>query len=352
VYRKLIRLILIAIVGSVIAASYGYYKVTSWSQERAFADAASNEDGTIIEFPSGTGLSKLAKTLYENRLIDSTKMFELFVRINGDYNKFQAGKYRFLESVSPLEIVTKIRKGDIYWPVIVEYTIPEGFTLRKIADRLAANGIGHIKQLDTLLMDPTFAKSLKVPADTFEGFIYPATYQYIKMPSPQEAISHMVDTFWKKLPKNYEANAKKRGLSLKDAITFASLIELETKRDEERSIISEVIWSRLKDRAPLAIDAALIYGIKDYRGDIKWIHLRDAKNPYNTRIHKGLPPTPIGSPSVESLKAVLTPTNTGAYFYVLLPNSDKHHFSKTHKEHQQYVRKLVEAHRRNKSNNK
>jgi UPF0755 protein len=341
--RRLLKMAFTLFVVVVLSGAYGHYKLSKWA-DTPFGAPETGE--TIIDYPSGTSLSKLTKTLQLNGLIDSSFSFKAFVRLTGKYSKFQAGKYRFRGLTAPNEIINKLKNGDVYWPVLVEFTIPEGFTLEKIANRLAAKGIGHIKELKTILFDPNFAKEMRVPSKTLEGFIYPATYQFIKIPSAPEAIKHMVDTFWKKLPKNYEQDVKKMGLTLKEAVTFASLIELETKRDDERSVISEVIWRRLKDRAPLAIDAALIYGISDYKGDIKWRHLKDAKNPYNTRIYKGLPPTPIGSPARSSLEAVLTPTNTGAYFYVLLYGQDKHHFSKTHKEHNFYVQKLIKASKR------
>ena len=140
-----------------------------------------------------------------------------------------------------------------------------------------------------------------------------------------------------------------KGLALHQAVTFASLIEAETLHDDERSKVSEVIWRRLKDNAPLGIDAALIYGIPDYAGDLKTAHLNDAKNRYNTRIHRGLPPSPIGNPSAKSMAAVLTPSDQGYYYYVLIPGSDRHHFSRTLKEHNEHVRNLVNAYKRDKS---
>ncbi len=150
--------------------------------------------------------------------------------------------------------------------------------------------------------------------------------------------------FWRELPPSYEENCKAKGLILYQCVTFASLIELETKFDDERSMISEVIWRRLKAREPLGIDAALIYGIPNYDGDIKWVHLRDRKNKYNTRIFAGLPPSPIGSPSRDSLAAVLTPTNFGYRYYVLdIQIGERHHFSKSPSEHQKICRSPCEA---------
>ena len=109
--------------------------------------------------------------------------------------------------------------------------------------------------------------------------------------------------------------------------------------------ISEVIWNRIKKGEPLGIDAALIYGIKNYQGDIKWKHLRDKKNKYNTRIHKGLPPGPIGAVSKVSLEAVLNPTAEGYYYYVLKAGTTRHNFSKSLAEHNKFVKLLLNEQR-------
>jgi len=110
-----------------------------------------------------------------------------------------------------------------------------------------------------------------------------------------------------------------------------------------------VIWRRLREGAPLGIDASIIYGIEDYTGDLKWKHLRDAKNPYNSRIHKGLPPTPICSPGLKALEAVFNPTQYGYKFYVAdTKRPGWHVFTKTHREHNAKVKELIQATRRGK----
>ena len=108
-------------------------------------------------------------------------------------------------------------------------------------------------------------------------------------------------------------------------------------------MVSEVIWNRLKRGETLGIDAAVIYGIQNYDGNIRVKHLKDKKNLYNTRVHRGLPPTPIASPSVAALKSVLTPTHEGYYYFVVdTENPRRHIFTKTLKEHNKLVKKLVE----------
>ena len=124
--------------------------------------------------------------------------------------------------------------------------------------------------------------------------------------------------------------------------TIASLIEAETSQEDERNMVSEVIWNRIYQGMPLGIDASVIYGIKNYNGNITRADLSDSTNPYNLRLRKGLPPTPINSPTTDSLKAVLSPTEFGYLFYVVDPEQvNRHTFSKTITDHNAAVSKLL-----------
>ena len=301
-----------------------------------------------VYFPTRTSLRTLAQTLEQKGIIDSALLFRLFVRCCSDFKKFQAGDYRFAGNTSPVQIATRIIAGDIHIELHLRFTVPEGFTLAKIVARMAEHRLGTQAELQQLARDPDLLTSLKINAASLEGYLYPATYSfYQKLPTARQVFARLVAKWQAMLPADYEPRVAEKGLTLHKAVTMASLIELETAHDDERSKISEVIWKRLKDRTPLGIDAAVIYGIKDYKGDLKRRHLRDASNPWNTRIHRGLPPTPIGSPSLASLLAVLNPTNEGHYFYVLIPDGTKrHHFSRTLREHNRHVRKLMRAARR------
>lgn len=296
----------------------------------------------VLEFKPGTRLKDLAAYLHAENIIEDPEHFVMWIRVQRSYERFQAGNYKLAPNLSPDELIQKLIRGESFEPVVLSYTIPEGFTVKQVMERLAANGVGHIVANQNLAKDQIFIESLKIPGPSLEGFIFPATYSFTKMPTPHEAVRHMVETFWQKLPAGYEDSVRQLGLTLYDAITFASLIELETKHDDEKPLISEVIWRRLKDKAPLAIDAAVIYGIQDYNGDIKTRHLKDASNPYNTRIHRGLPPTPIGAPGIKAIEAVLTPSEFNYYYYVLKPGNTRHHFSRSLKEHNTNVKKYVE----------
>jgi UPF0755 protein len=298
----------------------------------------------VIELKPGVSLRTISNTLESKGVVDNKNFFMALIRLRADYAKVQAGSYLFKGSVTPSDVLKKMIAGDIYIPVVLQVSIPEGFTLKMLNERLAAKNVGKLIELDALVKDVKFLRSLGIKANSLEGFTYPATYNFEAMPDGREFYKKTVKTFFEKLPTDYESSVAKSGLNLTQAVTFASLIELETMREEEKSLISEVIWARLKRGEPLGIDAAIIYGIANYDGDLKWKDLRNTKNRYNTRIHRGLPPGPIGAASRSSLVAVLNPSNLGYYYYVLDSNDPTRHlFSKTLAEHNSYVRKLVKS---------
>ncbi len=339
--KFLIACVVLAAVIAVAVVYWGKQRLSEWSHTVVVPDEVA-----VIDFPRGTKLAELAELLEASNVVDEPLYFRAWVRFFSSYQKFQAGMYRFEGPVSPQEIARKMIEGDIYIPVVLQFTIPEGFTQKQVIERLVELKVGSIEDFEKLVNDKAFLTEVGIDASSLEGFLYPATYQFSEFPGPREALTSAVTTFWSKLPQGYENSVRDLGLSLVEAVTFASLIELETRLDEERPLVSEVIWTRLKRGMPLGIDAAIIYGIKDYTGDLKFRHLKDSSNPYNTRIHAGLPPTPIGSPSLASLQAVLTPSSQGNLYYVLDPeDGSRHIFSKTLREHNRHVRKLV-RHRR------
>lgn len=316
-----------------------YFRVKSWSQSPVVLPAE-----TVFKYEPGTSLAHLARDLSKAHVIDDELWFQIYVRfVSRNYRSFQSGTYRFDGQVTPIFIIEKMIRGESYHPIVLTIPVPEGFTIKSLIERLAAHGVGTHAHIKALTRDASFLKRWRIPAQSVEGYVYPATYNFYSMPTATDALGEMIKTFWQNLPQGYEQNVGKMGLSLHQAVTFASLIEMETQADEERPLVSEVIWRRLKDKAPLGIDAALIYGIPDYAGDLKWSHLSDASNSYNTRIHKGLPPGPIGSPSRASLEAVLKPAHEGNYYYVLKAGTTRHTFSKTLAEHNRHVKELVAA---------
>jgi len=325
--------------GFAAGALWFYRSLPSWSEvPRQLAEPV------VIKLERGIKLNDFAKILEQEDLVDQAIRFRYWTRFNRDYARFQAGQYRFEGSISPRQIVETIETGKTWQPLELQYVVPEGFTLKQVIDRLVAHKVGTRAELEAIARDPELLKKYQIKAANVEGYLFPATYSFAKMPAPRQTFEKMLDTFFVQLPPGLVEGLAAVKLDLHQGVIFASLIERETQVDEERVMVSEVIWNRLKSGEALGIDAALIYGIVDYQGDIKTVHLRDGKNLYNTRIHKGLPPSPIGAISMTSLRAVLNPTQFGYRFYVLgTDGSKQHHFTKTLTEHELYVKQLIQA---------
>jgi UPF0755 protein len=335
--KTILKLLVALCVTSAAAVFFGLKYIDAWSKE---VSTVTGE--TIVELRPGMPLKQLAIQLEKKNLISDHRLFWAWMRVNGDFANFQAGTYQFKDQFSPEIAREKMKRGDVFIPLVLQVTIPEGFNLKLLNMRLATKNVGKLHELTLLSRDAKFIASLGINAKSLEGFTYPATYSFDKMPSGEDFYRKAVKTFFERLPDNYEENAQKLGLTLTQAVTFASLIEMETMQEHEKPMIAEVIWARLKKSEPLGIDAAVIYGIPNYDGDIRTKDLKDSSNPYNTRIHRGLPPTPIGAVSKSSLEAVLYPTRIGNYYYMLdSTDHSRHVFSKTIKEHNALVQKFL-----------
>lgn len=306
-----------------------------------------NVDNAEVTLKSGESLKDFSQKLEIQNVIDNKDLFYLWVKFFSNYSKYQKGTYLFDGKITPLIIDEMITKGDIYEPIVLKITIPEGYNFRQICEKISSlNESYDFNECLELFNNEEILKKYNIEGENLEGYLYPLTYSFTKMPTLKEIIETMIDTFFKKLPSNYNEEISKLRLTLKDAVTFASLIELESADPNEREMIAGVIWNRLRAKMPLGIDASLIYGIKDYNGNIRQSDLKDSDNKFNTRLYLGLPPTPIASPSLESLLAVINPKEHKFYYYVLDSENKKTHiFSKSLSEHNILVRKLVKSYK-------
>jgi UPF0755 protein len=178
--------------------------------------------------------------------------------------------------------------------------------------------------------DTSLIKDIDPIAKNLEGYLYPDTYSFPKDTQPKQIIKAMVDRFRKEWKPEYTSQAQAMGKTTKEIMIIASLIETESKYEDERTIVASVIYNRLRKGMALGIDATNIYAAK-LEG--KWdgtFHKSDAErdSPYNSRKYAGLPPTPIASPSASSINAALNPAQTDYIFYVLNPqnNDGRHNF--------------------------
>jgi UPF0755 protein len=230
--------------------------------------------------------------------------------------------------MSAREIFAHIASGQVVTHPVV---VPEGFTAAQIAERLESAGLADAGSFSALCDDPAFARELAVPAASLEGYLYPETYRFPRSLEPREIARAMVAEFfdaWRPLA----PEAERRGMSLHEVVTLASIVEKETGAPEERPLIASVFANRLKRGMRLESDPTTIYGIPDFDGNLRRRDLENEENPYNTYRIAGLPPGPIANPGIASLRAVVEPAQT-QYLYFVSRNDGTHIFSRSYSEH-------------------
>ena len=215
-------------------------------------------------------------------------------------------------------------------------TIPEGFTVRQIASLLKQRGIiEDEEEFCRLAFDPRFVRSLGIEDRTLEGYLFPDTYRFPRGTPPREVIRVMVENFRRVYDEGLAMRAKELGMTVREVVILASIIEKETGRAEERPLISAVFHNRLKKGMPLCSDPTVIYGLEEFDGNLTKEHLR-RRTPYNTYLFAGLPPTAIANPGRDALLAALYPAPV-PYLYFVSRNDGTHKFSVTLKEHNRAV---------------
>jgi UPF0755 protein len=287
-------------------------------------------DKTIeIEIPKGSTFRQAVEILSKDRLIRNKTLFLIIGRMSGLERKIRAGFYSIHGSMSPFSILRMLRSGQI---IEYEVVIVEGDSLSDIGAKLAQKGIIKKEDFRKLSADKGFLSLYDIKAPSIEGYLFPDTYKIPKGTDPKEAIGVMINRMREEYSDELRGRASEIGLSEREVLTLASIIEKEAKVDRERPLISAVYHNRLRKGLLLQADPTCIYGIEGFRRDIKEKDLK-RKSPYNTYIIKGLPPGPIASPGIKSIKAALYPADV-PYLFFVSNNDDTHTFSVTAREHQ------------------
>jgi UPF0755 protein len=289
---------------------------------------------TIISVSPGEKLNSITEDLYNQHLINFPIKFKIAARIQGFDRKIIAGEYAFSASMAPLKILESLEHGIIF---LHRLTIPEGYTLQQIADKVDEAGFCSKADFLAVATDPQFAAEMQIPADTCEGYLFPDTYFFSKDTPPKLMIASMIKHFHKKFGPAWEARAQQLGMTIHEIVTLASIIEKEAGQDIERPIISSVFHNRLKKSMRLESDPTVIYGMKDFNGDITKKDLTE-HTPYNTYVISGLPPGPIANPGIKSLKAALFPEDTNYLFFVSRKDGT-HEFSSNLTDHNLAIQK-------------
>ncbi|NPV27358.1 MAG: endolytic transglycosylase MltG [Firmicutes bacterium] len=285
----------------------------------------------VVNIPPQASTVKIGQMLYEQGLIRNTTFFYIYTKYRKVDYRLQAGEYTLSPQMSLPQIVDKLVRGEVR---TYSFTIPEGYTIKQIADLLAQKGFVDREKFLAATKDSydfDFLDGVSPGENQLEGFLFPSTYQITRGTSEREIVRMMLKRFDQVATPELRAQARERNLSVREWVTLASLIEKEAKVSEERPIIAGVLYNRLRLGMPLQVDATILYALGEHRERVLYRDL-EVDSSYNTYRHTGLPPGPIASPGEDSLKAALNPTNHN-YLYYVSRNDGTHEFTTSLAEH-------------------
>lgn len=301
--------------------------------------AAADAPTERVTIPPGASVRAVADSLATHGIISSRRWFRLVARAGGYERKLRIGTYELPRGAGALAALREIASGKA---VLVRFTVPEGLTLLEIAEA-AERDLG-IPRGDVLeaARDTALLREFEVPAATFEGFLRPETYLFAPGINASTLVRAMAETFQNDWDPAWSASAAAQGLDRLAVVTLASIVEGEAAVDDDRPLVAAVYRNRLRIGMPLQADPTVQYGIQLASGQRKpRLYEKDYEfeSPYNTYLHPGLPPGPVGAPSRKSIQATLAPAPVPYLYFVAGPDR-RHIFSRSYAEHLRAIRRL------------
>ena len=329
--RFLFRLVLFLIVVGVLAGAaiyFGFGRI-----REPFKGYATAEQ--YVELPSGSSPPAIGERLVAAGVVRDPLTFRAALLMTGRARELKAGEYRFDRPMSPIEVVDKIARGEVYRRLV---TFREGLTLREMAKVYEEAKLGRAVDFENAAKDPAAIRDLDPEASDLEGYLFPDTYSLAREAPGEALVAQMIASFKKVFTDELRAAARARGLTVRQAVALASLVEKETAVAEERPLVAAVYLNRRAIGMPMQADPTVIYAMErsgNYSGNIRRDDLQIA-SPYNTYRYPGLPPGPIASPGKASLEAAVNPAGVD-YLYFVSKNDGSHVFARTLDEHNRNV---------------
>ncbi len=291
-----------------------------------------------VYIPPGSSFSAVVDSLAARDMVRAPALLRVYGRLSGDAGRVKPGTYEFRSGTGWDSVLVKLTTGDV---VMSTFVIPEGWDLRRIAQLLAPLGPAPADSVLALLTAEGASERWDVPGPTLEGYLYPATYRLPVEDGPEEAIALAVDRYKRVWTPARDSAAAAAGLSRREVITLASIVEREARRREELETIAAVYRNRLRIGMALQADPTVQYALGGaWRERLLNAHIDSvADSPYNTYRHPGLPPGPIGSPSEAAIDASLNPADVPYLYFVARPDGS-HVFTRTLAEHNRAIREI------------
>ena len=326
--RLFILFVLVAVVGG--AGAWWMYSQLI-EPYRGFPDAE-----VFVDIPAGSGPRAIGDRLISAGVVRDQLTFRVAVMVSGRARALKAGEYRFDSPMHALDVINKIARGDVYKRLL---TFREGLTVSEMAQVFEEKGFGKAAEFLKAAQNAKLIADVDPAARDLEGYLFPETYSLPRNTPATVVVEQMVAGFKTALTEDVKAAAKEQGLTIRELVTLASLVEKETGAAEERPLVAAVYRNRLKIHMPMQADPTVIYALQkagQYKGNLTREHLRELDSPYNTYKYAGLPPGPIASPGRASLVAAATPADV-EYLYFVSKNDGTHVFASTLDEHNKNV---------------
>jgi UPF0755 protein len=310
----------------------GIAGVSSVAAAFLFQPASASPQRIRVTIPEGAGAARIGQILEEKRVIRSAWAFGWYLRWRGEGATLKSGRYRLSANMSLAQIVQELQSGGAGPEEDgIRVTIPEGYTLRQIAETLEKKGVVEKTAfLEAATAEAAIAQlraDFDLPKTTLEGYLFPDTYFFRPRTPARQVIETMLLNFQTRFVRPNQRAIAQSGKTLHRLVTEASLIEREARVPEDRARIAGVIDNRLQRNMRLEVDATVLYALGRHKARVLYSDL-EVDSPYNTYRHRGLPPGPIANPGLESLLAALRPEQHDFLYYVARPDGS-HLFTRT-----------------------
>lgn len=292
----------------------------------------------FIDIPAGTGTAEIGRRLVDAGIVRDGFTLRVALWWTGRSRALQAGEYRFDRPLAAVDVVDRLARGDVY---ARRLTFPEGLTVEEMARVYEAREFGTAASFVEAARDGSLVRDLDPQAPDLEGYLFPDTYALPRGTPARRLAALMMERFRATYGDDLRRRAQEQGLTTRQVVTLASLVEKETGRPEERPLVAAVYRNRLKLGMGLQADPTIVYALQKagrYDGNIRRQDLT-IDSPYNTYRHAGLPPGPIAAPGKASLEAALLPAPV-SYLYFVSRNDGSHVFATTLAEHNRNVRQF------------
>jgi len=313
------------------AGGFGYYHYQSMQQWLHTPHKADTQPVTI-QLPKGSSVRGTLYFLEKQGLVAPSPYIRFVGKVGESVPAVQAGEYELSPALSPLSMLKLLAAGKVK---TYSFTIPEGYTVNEVAAVLEAESFAKQSDIFELAKNKAFLKKLGITQ--LEGYLYPSTYQVPKGQNAKQIITMMVKTFQKQFTDRFKDDAKRKGLTLEQILIMASIIEKEAGSPKEYPLVGSVIHNRMKKGMMLQMDPTVIYGVKNFNGNLTRRHLK-TDHPWNTYTRYGLPATPICNPGTGAIKGAIYPASTN-YLYFVSMNNGEHIFTSTLRDHNNAVHK-------------